>query len=157
MAELQERLIGNGERETMTGFVQSLLNATKDDYEQLVKDIEARETELVALKDAARLIGLRLGVVEKKQHGGRRVKGQSSAATVPLAEREVETPEAPPGTAKTEHYRSLLKQFIQANGPHTMSELARKTGIPNGSMTAILNHPMFVKTAIGYGLSANHK
>lgn len=142
----------------MTGFVQSLLNATKEDYDQLVNDINAREQELVALRDAAKLIGLRLGIVEKKQHGGRRVacKKGESAGTGPEAD-DVETPAAPAGTAKTEHYRTLLRQFIQANGPHTMSELARKTGIPNGSMTAVLNHPMFVKTAIGYGLSANHK
>lgn len=142
----------------MTGFVQSLLNATKEDYEQLVKDIEARETELVALKDAARIVGLRLGLVEKKQHGGARAPrarkpddGSEEQAS------GVEAPEPPAGTGKTEHYRILIKRYIQANGPTTMVELSRKTGIPNGSMTAALTHPMFVKTAIGYGLTENHR
>ena len=142
----------------MTGFVQSLLNATQEDYDQLVKDIDAREQELVAMRDAAKLIGLRLGILEKKHHGGRRVAGKKSEASDNNPEDDdVEAPAAPPGTAKTEHYRGILKQFIQANGPHTMSELSRKTGIPNGSMTAVLSHPMFVKTAIGYGLTENHK
>ncbi len=141
----------------MTGFVQSLLSATQQDYDAILQDIQAREQELTALRDAAKLIGLRLGIVEKKQHGGRRVGGKKQEAADTPEDQEVEAPVAPPGTAKTEHYRTLLKQFIQANGPHTMSELSRKTGVPNGSMTAVLAHPMFVKTAIGYGLSNNHK
>jgi len=104
------------------------------------------------------VIGIRLGIVEEPQDVSRGVSGyRPVAADKKQQSGDVEPPEAPPGIAKTEHYRGILKQFIQANGPHTMSELARKTGIPNGSMTAVLTHPMFVKTAIGYGLSANHK
>lgn len=141
----------------MTGFVQSLLNATKEDYEQLVKDIEERETELVALKDAARIVGLRLGLVEKKQHGGARTPRAQKADDGGEEASNVEAPEPPAGTGKTEHYRTLIRRYIQANGPTPMAELSRKTGIPNGSMTAALTHPMFVKTAIGYGLKENHK
>jgi len=51
VAELQEQLSGNRERENMTGFVQSLLNATKDDYDQLVTDIDTREEELATYID----------------------------------------------------------------------------------------------------------
>jgi hypothetical protein len=153
----------------MTGFVQSLLNATKEDYDQLVNDIDTREKELAtyidtrqkeiaSLRAAAQVIGIRLGIVKEPHHGGRVVAGYKPVAADKKQQTgDVDPPEAPPGTAKTEHYRGILKQFIQANGPQTMSELSRKTGIPNGSMTAVLSHPMFVKTAIGYGLTENHK
>ncbi len=148
----------------MTGIVKTLLEATKEDYEELSKQIDARAVELEALREAQKLIGIRLGIVERKQHGGPRTRkafspadSSGSTESSDTEQDDDDTPQPPAGTTKTEHYRKICQQYIQANGPTTLMDLARKTGIPSGSIGGVVNHPMFVKTAIGYGLKENHR
>jgi hypothetical protein len=129
-------------------LVDQLLKATKQDYDEIEKQITERELELNALRETHRVIGIRLGI----QH---RSKKKASGESADVAHAEV--PDVPVGTGRTEHFRKVVREYIQANGPAQPSILSQKTGVPSGSMGGVLNHPMFVKTAIGYGLAENHK
>jgi len=140
--------------------VEVLRTATKEDFDALTTEIEARQAELDSLLEVQKVLGLRLGLIEKKKWGGgRKPAGKPAEPTGHKTETEDESdaPAPPAGTTRMEHYRKLVSEYIQANGPKPLADVCRHTKIPNGSITAVVKHPMFVKTAIGYGLSKNHR
>ena len=144
----------------MSNLVEVLRSATKEDFDALTTEIESRQAELDSLLEVQKVLGLRLGLIEKKKWGGPRKAVNKPAGTESQDtenEDDSDAPVPPAGTTRIEHYRKLVSEFIQANGPKPLAEICRHTKIPNGSITAVVKHPMFVKTAIGYGLAKNHR
>lgn len=143
----------------MSKLVEVLSNATQEDFDALTVRIQELQSELDSLLEVQKVIGLRLGLIEKKKWGGGR---KPAAANVEsgqdsVAEEDSDAPTPPVGTTRTEFYRKLASEYIQANGPKPLADICRHTRIPSGSITAVVKHPMFVKTAIGYGLAKNHR
>jgi hypothetical protein len=142
----------------MSKIAEALSTATTEDYEALGEKITERQAELDSLREVQKIIGLRLGIVKKKKWGG----GRKAAEEKPEVSPDGKQPDAvemeiPIGETKMEHYRKLVSEYLQANGPKPLAEICRRTGIPNGSITAVVKHSMFVKTALGYGLTKNHR
>lgn len=144
----------------MSNLVEVLRSATKEDFDALTAEIASRQSELDSLLEVQKVLGLRLGLIEKKKWGGGRkpaAKPAVSRSDETESEDDSDAPSPPAGTTRMEHYRKLVSEYIQANGPKPLAEICRHTKIPNGSITAVVKHPMFVKTAIGYGLAKNHR
>jgi len=150
-------------------LLDALAEITESDFDSIVAEITEKEKDLAKLKRLLSIVCVQLGKEDPsaKKTWSRKPKNQRGASgadqprndSVSNAEREefVEAPEPPAGTTKTEHYRSLVQRYIQANGPTPIHVLVKRTGIPEGSMGGVIKHPMFVKTAIGYGLSSQHR
>ena len=157
-------------------FLEILSQVNDSDFEEIVEAINKAEVHLKRLRAILPIVAAQCGKshLMPPKHGGRRVKKPVAAGTG--SQRAGSTSESwqdaaedadqddlaaqlrpPAGVTKTEHYRQVVKRYLQANGPQLTHKICKQTGIPNGSITAVLNNPMFVKTAIGYGLTANHK
>jgi len=141
-------------------LIEALNAITEADFDALALKLKDAEAEVQSLKELLKVVAAKLGKTAPGQHGGRRVQKPKSAAAPNVAadgESDEDTTPAIPGMTRTEQHRRTVQRFIQANGPTRSAELCKKTGVPVGSITAVLKHPMFVETAIGWGLTVNHR
>lgn len=150
-------------------LMDALAEISEADFESIVAQIAAKDQELLKLKKLLAIVCVQLGKEDPfakktwsrqpKNPAAAKLAGESWADAAAEADRQdlAEELQPPAGTTKTEHYRSIIKRYIQANGPSPVHVLVKHTGIPEGSMGGTLKNPMFVKTALGYGLAANHR
>ncbi len=136
-------------RQTMNDLLNALNAVTDDDFEKIQGEINAKRNELAALESLQKVIAIKLGKIQKP------VRGESKSTNFNPPETDEEKP--PAGTTQSEFRRKRVKEYLMANGPTPLSKIARQTGIPQGSMNAVLKHPWFVSTALGWGLHENHK
>lgn len=132
----------------MNTLLNALAAVTEDDFAAIEKEIETKRAELAALESLMKVVSTKLGKTPPKPGRG----NQSNFTAVNLDEEQ-----APAGTTQTEFRRKRIQEYIMANGPAPLSKISKATGIPLGSMNALFKHPMFTQTALGYGLSANHR
>ena len=132
----------------MNNLLTALNSVTEDDFNAMEKEIEEKRNELASLESLIKVIAVKLGKVTPKVARG---KSANFNASNPDEE------QAPPGTTQTEFRRKRIKEYLMANGPMPQAKIVKGTGIPQGSITAVLKHPMFVQTALGYGLAENHR
>lgn len=155
-----------------TALMNAIAAITEADYDALVSEINQHEAKLASLRELLKIVSARLGKADptarktwsrkpkdpKKPEATKPTDGSWSDVSEAADQEELAEALRPPaGTTRTEHYRSIVKKYIQANGPQPLAAITKATGIPNGSISAVVSNPMFVKTAIGYGLTANHK
>lgn len=137
----------------MSGLLETLKSVTETDYEEIVRQIAEKEQELDCLNQLEKIIGARLGKQKiKRGPGGRAIKSASDGNG--KSEEVLRTT----GKGSTwDAYRQKMKEYIMANGPSQTATLSRQCGVPMGSMAALIDHSMFIKTANGVGLSENHR
>ncbi len=133
----------------MNTLLNALAAVTEDDFAAMEKEIETKRAELAALESLVKVVSAKLGKTPPKVGRG----GKPSNFTAVNTDEE----QAPAGTTQTEFRRKRIQEYIMANGPAPLSKLSKHTGIPLGSMNALMKHPMFTQTALGYGLAANHR
>lgn len=132
----------------MKDLLNALNSVTEDDFDAMQKEIDGKRNDLHSLEALQKVIAVKLGKIPEKAPRG---KAANFTAVNPDEE------QAPAGTSQTEFRRKRVKEYIMANGPMPLNKIAKQTGIPSGSISAVMKHPMFTQTALGYGLAENHR
>lgn len=126
----------------------SLLEALKSvkasDLEEVDGQIAELEKQLADLKDMRRVIAIKLGISKPKNENFK--KGKSKAGP-----EDPESERLPRNMC--EQYRLRIKEYLMANGPAPQTVICKKTGIPEGSISAAVNHEWFCKTGRGVELT----
>ncbi len=120
-------------------LIDVLERATEADLDALDEEIAVLDRKLASLSAARRLIDVKL-------HGRKKFGPRKKPAVA-----------AAPSTAgvktRSDEYREAIAKHLLKHGATRPAVLCEECGVPNGSITAMLEHPWFVRGADGVSLS----
>lgn len=134
----------------MQGLIDALAAVKESDLQQIDDKLTAMRNELYALEQVRKVVLAKLGKTAPRP-------AASKADNFKRPEANPDEEQVPPGMSRADFRRQKIAEYIQKNGPSKTSELANATGIPLGSMSALMAHHTFCDTALGWGLAKNHK
>lgn len=134
----------------MQSLIDAIAAVEESDLQELDAKIMSARNELYALEQVRKVIVAKLG-----QTGPR--PASSKADNFKRADSNPDEEQVPPGMSRADFRRQKIAEHIEKEGLTKTGDLARATGIPLGSINALMAHEMFCDTALGWGLSKNHK
>lgn len=131
---------------------------TKSFLDLIDQRIESVEEQLRVLRKCRKLV---CDVVDRNQ-ALEEFQNSTNSTSTPASTPDVDLSDSPQESRKvdenlTDFRRKQIYLYIENNGPTPLKNLAEKFKIPMGSIGAVMDHPNFIRTAIGYGLRKNHK
>lgn len=123
----------------MSGILELLDSVDESDLESVKEKVAGLRKELSGLQELQKILEKRLGVERpKRQRGG---ASKSSAAAESREDSLIS------------QRRRRIYEHITANGPKKPAELCAELDIPNGSITATINHCWFERTPDGIAIA----
>ena len=133
-------------------LLDALKQATEADLESISARVAELEAELDGLRELKRLLEVKFGIRKKPgahlRNGGGRRKTAATDAPGDAAS------DGQPQLSATDQHRLNIKRYLMANGPQSQGSIVKQCGVPAGSITAVLKHPMFKHTAKGVELTS---
>lgn len=118
-----------------TALIEALENASEADLAAVDEKIQDYSKKLDAYQQTRRLLEKRLGVQPLEDRSHRKKKSSSSSSSSPSGK----------GTKSMEYRLKLATCLISRGGGAKVLELAREADVPEGSISAALDHEWFTR------------